>query len=230
MSQVYAVTLTGLMLLALAAWAEEKPASNPPTPGAAAEPFHPRLLEIAKNYTTYRRVDERLLTTEILCVAPGPPVAYVSVSASKDNATHGRKLYNLFAKDRKAYLDVASRKQPVDQVLVKESWVCEEVKDDGKPLESMPRLKLDSIPGRPAPTISFVPYVRKDGHLYHAARQADLFILFKTDPATSGTDHGWVYGTVTADGKKVTSAGLVESCMKCHEKAPHDRLFGLAKE
>src|SRR5881227_3843238 len=72
MSQVYAVTLTGLMLLALAAWADEKPASNPPTPGAAAEPFHPRLLEIAKNYTTYRRVDERLLTTEILCVAPGP--------------------------------------------------------------------------------------------------------------------------------------------------------------
>ena len=35
-----------------------------------------------------------------------------------------------------------------------------------------------------------------------------------------------MYGTVTADGKKVTSAGRVASCMKCHETKA-TRLFGL---
>ena len=61
------------------------------------------------------------------------------------------------------------------------------------------------------------------------SRKADLFIMYKVDPATPGADRGWVYGTVTPDGKKVTSAGRVESCMKCHKDAPHDGLFGLPR-
>jgi hypothetical protein len=31
---------------------------------------------------------------------------------------------------------------------------------------------------------------------------------------------------VTPDGKQVTSAGRVASCLECHRRAPHDRLFG----
>jgi hypothetical protein len=54
--------------------------------------------------------------------------------------------------------------------------------------------------------------------------------MFKLDPKTPGTDEGWVYGTVTADGKTVTSAGRVASRMKCHQEAPHDRLFGLKEK
>jgi hypothetical protein len=54
--------------------------------------------------------------------------------------------------------------------------------------------------------------------------------MFKVDPKTKDTDNGWVYGTVTADGKKVTSSGKVESCMKCHQDAPHDRVFGLPEK
>ena len=54
--------------------------------------------------------------------------------------------------------------------------------------------------------------------------------MFKTDPQTPGTDEGWVYGTVTPDGQQVTSAGRVESCMMCHQGAPHDRLFGLPEK
>jgi hypothetical protein len=61
------------------------------------------------------------------------------------------------------------------------------------------------------------------------SRKADMFIMYKVDPATPGTDRGWVYGTVTPDGKKVTSAGRVESCMRCHKDAPHDGLFGLPR-
>ena len=44
-----------------------------------------------------------------------------------------------------------------------------------------------------------------------------------------GTDAGWIYGTLTPDGKTVTSAGRVQRCMDCHDVAPHDRLFGLQK-
>src|SRR5436190_351218 len=68
---------------------------------------------------------------------------------------------------------------------------------------------------------------RKGDKLFKATKQADLFIMFKLDPKTPGTDNGWVYGTVTPDGKTVTSAGRVESCMKCHQDAKADRLFGL---
>ena len=51
--------------------------------------------------------------------------------------------------------------------------------------------------------------------------------MFKAPPRTIGTDNGWVYGTVTSDGKTVTSAGRVATCMNCHKEAKHDRLFGL---
>jgi hypothetical protein len=116
-------------------------------------------------------------------------------------------------------------------VVVKESWVPEEVKDDGTPLEPVRR----TVKVRQGDTLveqedSFLPYARKDGHLYHAKEKGPLFVMFKLDPATPGTDEGWVYGTVTADGKTVTGVGKIESCMKCHQDAPHDRLFGLPEE
>lgn len=58
-------------------------------------------------------------------------------------------------------------------------------------------------------------------------KQSDLFIMTKLDQAIKDTDEGWIYGTVTPDGKTVTSSGRVESCMKCHIQAKNDRLFGL---
>jgi hypothetical protein len=76
--------------------------------------------------------------------------------------------------------------------------------------------------------VPFLPYARKEGRLYQAKEKVGLFVMYKLDPQTPGTDEGWVYGTVTADGKKVTSAGRVQSCTACHRHAPHDRLFGLA--
>jgi hypothetical protein len=41
-----------------------------------------------------------------------------------------------------------------------------------------------------------------------------------------GTDAGWVYGTIDAQGE-VTGAGRISSCTGCHRDAPHGRLFGL---
>ena len=53
--------------------------------------------------------------------------------------------------------------------------------------------------------------------------------MFKTKEGTPGTDRGWVYGTVSADGTTVTSVGLVKNGMQCHQDAPYDRQIGLSK-
>jgi hypothetical protein len=67
----------------------------------------------------------------------------------------------------------------------------------------------------------------RDGKQYYASKPDALFIMMKLDPATAGTDDGWVYATTSADGKTVTAAGKIESCMKCHVEAKNNRLFGL---
>jgi hypothetical protein len=50
--------------------------------------------------------------------------------------------------------------------------------------------------------------------------------MYKAHPTTPGTDRGWVYAVATANGERITSAGRIASCMKCHEQAEHDRVFG----
>ena len=227
----FAAVLVGGLLLALAGciWKEQSPA---PAGGAAAagHEFHDRLLEIAGTYRSYGQVDDSMHWAPIMCDSPHPP-AELRYSDSKDQGTHGRKLYAVFARfSSRGNYTVGDLGGRVGQVVVKESWVPEEVPEVDRARAadrwSDAGKKGEGGPGRPVCR----PYARKDGQLYHAAKQADLFIMYKMDPETPGTDRGWVYGTVTADGKTVTSAGRVESCMKCHESAPHDRLFGLPRE
>ena len=50
--------------------------------------------------------------------------------------------------------------------------------------------------------------------------------MLKLDPSTPETDEGWVYGTLSADGQRVTAAGRVESCMDCHVDEGRDRMYG----
>ena len=69
----------------------------------------------------------------------------------------------------------------------------------------------------------------KGDKVYKAAKQGDLFVMTKLDPKSPGTDEGWVYATLSPDGKKLTSAGMIESCMQCHRETKTDRLFGLSK-
>jgi hypothetical protein len=198
------------------------------TVGTRAEtdpPFHAQLLKVAESYTSYGRVDDEMRWAPWLCRAPLAGQARFSRSA--DEATHGRKLYSIFAANRNAYLAAANQPSPVGQVIIKESWVPEEV-SDRKP--GKPRWE-DTIfsPGKesnPDRTDHFNPYAERDGKVYKAAKKGELFIMMKLDPTTPGSDDGWVYGTVSADGKTVTSAGRVASCMSCHEPRK-DRLFGL---
>ena len=231
--------LLAALLAALGGLGFTRPArSAAPAPGPGEKSFRDLLLEAARDYQSYGRIDDEMRWAPYLCRMPMPGIAHVS--ASKDAETHGRKLYSLFAKNRQEYVGLAGLKTvSVGQVLVKQSWVPEEVPGDkakGPPWHDVPLqevVRTPPAPGQRAKGLDglgdhFWPYaVGKDGKRYKASKLAGLFIMLKLDPKTPGTDAGWLYGTVTPDGKKVTAVGRVESCMKCHQEAKHDRLFGL---
>src|SRR6185369_11988131 len=109
--------------------------------------------------------------------------------------------YFLFAKKRDAYMKLGDQ---TGQAIVKEGWAAKEVPGNTA-LEAVGQRGNDR----------YLPYAKKDGKLFHADSLASLFIMLKLDPKTENTDEGWVYGTVSADGKTVTSAGKVASCMSC---------------
>src|SRR5262249_39828953 len=141
----FTVVLAGAVLCGLLGCVERQ--SSPPAPAPAPQsdpspkpaattqtPFDERLLQIARSYQSFGQVDPKMRWAPALCAAPssiGPPE--LRVSASKDQDTHGRKLYAVFAlvHQEDSYIK-AGQPSPVDQVIVKESWVPEEVKDDGK--------------------------------------------------------------------------------------------------
>lgn len=175
--------------------------------------FPQRLLRIAARYRNYSLVDRHWRWSPTMCAAPPPPRP--SISEAAEETWHGRKLYYLFAKQFTDYC-LGNDSQPIGQVVVKESWVPEEV-----------TTPVDQAPAKHASGRDVVPYAEHDGKTYRPGKQSDLFIMFKTPPGTYGTDDGWVYGTVTHDGQRVTSVGALESCMECHRQAKHDRLFGM---
>jgi hypothetical protein len=173
-----------------------------------------KVKEIAATYTSYGRVDDELRWAPWLCRMPMPATAHPSTS--QDAATHGRKLYSVFVRDHEHYPDAQ-----IGQVVVKESWVPE-----------LTTFAKQAIPYAEQPhgieADHFVPYaVGEDGKVYRAGRKAGLFVMFKTAGGAQ-TDDGWVYATTTPEGV-VTSAGREFECMHCHEKAPHGRLFGVAR-
>lgn len=170
-----------------------------------------RLLRIAQEYATWPRVSDRANWAPTDCIIRPP--AGVLASESSDDATHGHKLYHLFARDGQSYewlgggSDSTNRQSPVGQVLVKEAWTP-------IPVDSSSATSFDSAE------------VTSDGR-YRTGERAGLFVMLKLDPRTPGTDQGWVYATLDATGKRVRTVGLVGSCMNCHAAAPYDRLFGL---
>lgn len=176
--------------------------------------FHARLLEIAAEYSKYGKIDSQSRLAPALCMMPPPRTSFpIQLSKSKDVSTHGQKLYYLYARDRMAYVN---NPDVEGQVVVKESWSqlsAEEVKvkqgkkNGGESLKHPVVLDTNDLIGP----------------------KSGLFIMFRSDSKTPDTDEGWIYGTVTADGKVVTSAGRVQSCMECHASAPYGRLFGLKK-
>lgn len=245
--------------------AQPAPASVPPGPGAAVHravnrapnPAPPtaanaakaapadatdvteRLLAIAAEYRSYGRVDDEMRWAPFLCRIPMPASAHLS--KSRHASTHGRKLYSLFARDRPGYLSIGKKLASAGQVIVKESWVPQEIDAKEAPslysTEPVPGAPVEKKPSPNEPAIAqigtgdhFHPYARTDGKVYRAKERGPLFIMYKLEADSPGTDRGWVYGTVSTDGRQVTASGLIRSCMGCHKKAPHGRLFGLGYE
>lgn len=208
---------------------------------SAAGPFHEAVLKVAAEYKAWGRVDDEMRWAPMLC-RPGAP-GTVYLSASQNDETHGRKLYSLFARRREDYARLGKSRDPVavGQVIVKQSWLPEEITEpsqrpdrktdfDGHKVLRTPALQPDTKrKGADGGFDHFYPYAWQGDKAFKATRQADLFVMLKLDPETPDTDNGWVYATVTPDGKRVTAAGRIESCMGCHQDAKKDRLFGLGK-
>jgi hypothetical protein len=173
--------------------------------------FHKQLLAIAAEYQDYGKVDDLRRWAPTLCMAPPPPKA--RLSHSKDSTTHGKKLYFLFAKQRDAYMK--NETDSAGQVIVKEAWIPQ-LADS---IKAAPDVKNSRQTAPEGPQSMFEPK--------GLGPKSDLYIMYNTGSKTPDTDEGWIYGTVTPDGRTVTSAGRVESCMSCHISAPHGRLFGL---
>ncbi len=197
-----AVTLGALSLLATLGPAG---CGNSPPPVFADE-----ARAIARDYQAWGRVDDEVRWAPWLCRMPLPGIARLSDSADTD--THGKKLYSLFAKNRADY----PRGPNVGQVIVKQAFTA--VRADG--------VTFDPAAADRAGTDHFYPYAEDGGVVYRTGDPAGLYIMFKVDPATPDTDAGWVYATLSARGD-LTASGRIASCIGCHEKAPHDRLFGI---
>lgn len=198
--------------------AKDKPAAPETPPVVNEKTFHERLLGIAAAYVEYGRIDDTSRWAPTLCRRP-PPTSIVH-SKSADKATHGRKLYFLYAKDREAYVS-PNLKQPyaIGTTIVKEAYLPELV----------PAKDVKALKAKPVPYSEAKMHADRDGKTYRATKVSGLFVMTKLAPKTDKTDGGWIYGTLTADGKKVTSAGKVGSCMGCHTRGTHDRLFGIQK-
>ncbi|MGE3805215.1 MAG: hypothetical protein AB7K24_11135 [Gemmataceae bacterium] len=145
------------------------------------------------------------------------------LSQSVDTDTHGKKMYLIYARHKYGhdYAGFHGNPVPVGQIVVKEAWLPEEVTGDGQP-----RKRIARPAGAGGSHEDIYPYATRNGHEFHAKEVYGLFIMYKLDPETPDTDAGWIYGTATAAGSRILSAGKLDSCMKCHATAPHDRLFG----
>lgn len=212
--------------------------------GQTEDVIEKKLLEIAAAYRRYGRVDDETRWAPFLCRMPMPSLA--RFSKSDDDETHGQKLYYLFARDRQAYIDVQESHNKPGQVIVKESWHPVESERVYSPGDWEDWIKIaseinderesnrDSDSSAPRNTISEMelvgsryPLAERDGKVYRTEKLAGLYIMFRNDSREIESDDGWIYGTVSADGKRVTSSGLVQSCIACHQEAPHGRLFGI---
>jgi hypothetical protein len=216
----------------------DTPASAEPKPPQPIDPrFAETLHHAAAKYRQWGRVDERPNLAPMLCRAPsGIDYGFPSHArlSGADDAQHGRKLYYLFAGlgehgmgEHYGRLGTpAAQEIPVGFTIVKQSWTAvpspRPVANEPVPIDESFRLSSNA----PAP----INWVVHDGQRLEVGEQAELFVLTKVGPPDMpGTDAGWIYATLSADGTRITSSGLVEQCMGCHEAATHERLFGLQK-
>lgn len=184
---------------------------------------------VADYQSRMTRLTGPVLWAPELCIAL-PPVTPIFSSAPEDSP-HGRKLYHLYTNDAAGYRGATSgddEHQPFTlvkearvPVLVDESLGLWSPNDSyainlGNPTESLERQHLGAARSP------------DNGKLYAPGLVTSLFLMRRVgDANTPGTDQGWIYGVTSQDGSRVWDSGLIASCIECHRKAPHGRLFGL---
>ncbi len=203
------------------------------TPG----PFDQLLFKVGSEYKRWGRVDDEMRWAPWLCRKPEPGKLNFSDRPAGD--AHGQKLYSLFARQRDEFFQLTKdKKVNVGQTIVKQSWLPEEITDSQEIppkfnanfekiiVSKDPRKQEGGIPQIVNETDHFYPFAWKGDKVYKAGNQTDLFVMTKLDPKTPDTDEGWVYGVLSPDGKTVSAAGKIESCVRCHSTSQGDRLFG----
>lgn len=184
------------------------PAVEAKTEDAVDAKFAATIATAAADYAQFPRVTGDFKVAPTDCRMP-PPRARVSEA----DKAHGGKLYLLFAQLAKEgeYVTKGTAAE-VGETLVKEAWLA--------------------VPGQPTTKTAaserypLVPTARKGDEVFHAGDYHGLFVMHKLAADTEGTDQGWIYGTIDANGV-VTAAGKLASCIRCHRDAPEDRRFGL---
>ncbi|MFO0559718.1 MAG: hypothetical protein U0269_16990 [Polyangiales bacterium] len=167
-------------------------------------PVRQRVLAVAENYLGWGRVDDYQRWAPFDCMLPPSSRPQADLAPS---APHGRKVYFLYALDRRAYLqhdDVA------EQIIVKEAWVPQAV-----PMNEAISSSYPAICAR-----------ESEGMCVQPGAFNGLFVMLR-GAVTTETDQGWTYATVNPSGE-ITAMGRIQQCMRCHQRAPHGRLFGIA--
>ena len=180
-----------------------------PSPAATKEISQELFLNIAQQYTQYVQINSTARLAPTLCA---PPMPQPDMSRSTDAATHGQKLFFLFARDGAKYLS-ATTKMTADQIKSRKQF------EPANP----PPLALAENVQQVLVKESFLPPA--GGGARGAAM--DLFLMVQYPASTPGTDNGWVYAVVAPDLKTVKASGQIQSCAGCHAAAPYDHLFGL---
>jgi hypothetical protein len=162
-----------------------------------------RVLAVADRYLSWGRVDDYQRWAPFDCRLPPSSRPQPDLGAS---APHGRKVYYLYALDRAAYVE---HRDVAQQIIVKEAWAPHEV----------PSSEAISN-GYPAQCAE-----ERDGVCVQPGAFTGLFVMLR-GAVTAETDQGWTYATVDPRGE-ITASGRIAPCMRCHERAPHGRLFGL---
>ena len=197
-----------LVLLLAACAADPAPLERPASP--AGDDAAGRLRAAMEGWEAFPLADAPLRFAILDCGLPPGPV--LRASLAEEGSAHARKLYALRVKDPEAYRSM--EEAPAGQVLVKQSFV---------PRAADPA-EIPATP--PLGAAELFPFAARDGRVWTAGDPGPLFVMAKLDPATPGTDAGWIYGALSPEGE-VLSAGLIDGCVSCHRSAPRDRQFGL---
>jgi hypothetical protein len=233
-SPFVATALFGAFVLGAAACAGPDAPSRATQPVAPAEAIAPNaadatavppalaahLQRAAASYEQWGRVDEHPALAPTMCAAPVDAKARPAQlrRSAAGGGGHGQKLYYLWASDRELYLNDKRARVPAGFTIVKQSFAAEPATATAAAAAGADPHAAVRLP---------------DGSALVAGAAADLFVMIKLSDDTAAsppaeTDAGWIYGTVAPSGR-VTSAGRVASCMRCHERIA-DRLFGLPAE